>query len=203
MKRIIRSLAIIVFCMALRFVYSIPSADGKEEITIVIPAKVLAECINDVLPIEIATKENVQGVIRIEKIDELQLGLDTISFMASIHGTDVGYTGKIADLPASIRVGNIDTSCRCVASIRYDRETYILYVKPTLREGGEERGLLWPLLMALLGEREYPIEIQRLRPIVAKVSNRAVTIDMEISDIYTVPNRLFIALSPRISSRDE
>jgi hypothetical protein len=203
MKRIIRSLALIVFCIVLPFAYSISSAEGKDEITIVIPAKVLTECINDVLPIEIATHEKISGLIRLEKIDELQLGLDTISFVASIHGTDVGYTGNIGDLPASIRVGNIDTSCRCEASIRYDKETHILYVKPTLREGDERRELLWPLLMALLGEREYPIEIQRLRPIVAKVSNRAVTIDMEISDIYTVPNRLFIALSPRIGSRNE
>jgi hypothetical protein len=203
MKRVIRSLAVIVFCIVLPFAYSISSADGNDEITIVIPAKVLGKCINDALPIEIATHEKISGVIRIEKIDELQLGLDAISFVASIHGADVGYTGKIGDLPASIRVGNVDTSCRCEASIRYDGETHILYVKPKLREGGEGRELLWPVLMALLGEREYPIEIQRLRPIVAKVSNRAVTIDMEISDIYTVPHRLFIALSPRIRSCDE
>jgi len=202
MKRIASTILAVIIGLSLSLTCSFASGDNSNEITMVIPAKVLAECVNDMLPIEITGDKKVSGELWVKRIDTLQLGLNKISFSATIRGEDIRYTGKIGDLPASIHVSSIDTSLRCEASIRYDREKDLLYVKPKILEEGKRGELMWPMLNALMGSKEFSVEIQRLRPIMAKFSNKTVTIDMDISNIFTANDRLFIALRPNVKTRN-
>lgn len=203
MKRITSTILTVSFCLLLSIPCSFARTDKRNEITIVIPAKVLEKSINDVLPIKITRDKEFSGVIWVQSIDRLKLGIDKVSFLANIHGEDIKYKGKIGKLPASLSFGSIDASFNCEASIRYDEEKNILYVKPKITEETKRREVLWLLLKALIGDKEYPVEIQKLKPIIARFSDKSVAINMDISDIYTVNDRLFIALSPNVKVSNE
>jgi hypothetical protein len=202
MKQIDGTLLAVIISLLLSLTCSFASGDNSNDITMVIPAKVLAECVNDMLPIELTGDIKVSGELWVTRIDTLQLGLNKISFSTTLHGEDIRYTGKIGDLPVSIRIDSLESSLRCEASIRYDRENDLLYVKPKILEEGKRGELMWPMLNALIGSKEFSVEIQRLRPIIAKISNKIVTIDMDISNIFTANDRLFIALRPNVKTHN-
>lgn len=203
MKRIATTILGSIICLCL----SIPSAFAtpgmKDEVTVGIPAGVLAQFINDVLPLEIRKNEKLSGSIWVQSIDDLKLGKDTVSFSVDIRGEDVRYRGKIGNLATTVEFGSIDASFKCEASIRYDREKHILYVKPITMEQRNKEEAPWSLLAALVAAREYPIEIKQLKPIIAKFSNRSATITLDISDIYTADNRLFVGIRPSVKERND
>ena len=190
-----------VICVSLLLVHSYAAADKNNEITIVIPARVLQGFINEVLPVEITTHEKVSGVLWIRSIGDLRLGLDKVWFTATIHGENITYRGKIGGLPANLRFGALDSTLNCEASIRYDGKKGLLYVRPKVVEEGKKDDVLWLLLVSLLSDREYPVEVQELKPIAARFSNKTIEIDMDISNIYTANDRLFIALRPTVKAR--
>lgn len=200
MERHRKAIGFIVICMSLFLVNSYAAADKNNEITIVIPARVLQGFINEVLPVEITTNKKVSGVLWIKSIEDLRLGLDKVWFTAAIHGENIAYSGKIGGLPVNLRFGAIDSSLSCEASIRYDSVKRLLYIRPKVVEEGKKGDVLWLLLVSILSEGEYPVEIQKLEPIAARVSNKTVEIDMDISNIYTTNDRLFIALRPTVKA---
>jgi hypothetical protein len=189
---------VLVLCASFLLVHSYAATDKNNEITIVIPARVLQGFINEVLPVEITTNKKVSGVLWIRSIEDLRLGLDKLWFTATIHGENIAYKGKIGGLPANLRFGAIDSTLHCEASIRYDSKKGLLYVRLKVVEEGKKGDILWLLLVSILSEGEYPVEIQKLKPIAARFSNKTVQIDMDISNIYTTNDRLFIVLRPSV-----
>jgi hypothetical protein len=203
MKGIIASILASVLCLCLFIPQSPATPDRKDEITVVIPAEVLARFANDVLPVEITKEQKFSGVIWVQSVDGLKLGINTISCSLRIRGEDITYTGKIGDLPASVSLGSIDAILNCEASMRYDEKKQILYVKPTIMGDANRGNVLWPLLVALIGEREHPIELQKLKPIMAQFGKKSLTIGMDISRIYSADNRLFIGIRPRVKQGNQ
>jgi len=198
-KRIPDIIFTLIFCLSLFIPSSFATTDERNEITIVIPARVIAKFINDVLPIEISKGKKFSGVIWVKSVDKLKLEIDKVSFSVNIYGEDIKYTGKIGKLSTSLSFGNIDTSFSCDASIRYDKEKNILYVKPKIVERGNRNKILLPLLLELI-DKEYPVELQKLKPIITKFGDKSATIDMDIANVYTVHDRLLIAIRPRVRS---
>ena len=196
MKKIIFHIVVLLLYLSLSLPSLYAANDKKDEITIVIPARIVAGFINEALPIEIEKKKAFSGIIWIQSIDNIKLGLNKGSFSVTMQGKDIRYTGKIGTLSTSVGFGNITISFDCEASIRYDKEKKILFVKPNIIEKGSRNELLGQLLAALTNDREFPVEIQKLKPIITKSSGKTVTINMNISNVYTVNNRLFIGIRP-------
>jgi len=162
----------------------------------------MAGFINDVLPIKITTGREFSGAIWIKSIDTLNFEIDKVSFRASLYGEDIKYTGKIGNLSASLTLGTIDTSLDCDASLRYDRGKRILYVRPKITERGNRNRILVRLLAELM-DKEYPVEIKKLTPLVTRFGDKSVTIAMDITNVYAVHNRLLIGVRPRVMSKNE
>jgi len=188
----------VILCVSFLLVHSYAATDKNNEITIVIPARVLQGFINEVLPVEIPRLEKVSGVLRIRSVEHLRLGLDKVWFTATIRGENIAYKGKIGGLPANLRFDTIESTLQCEASIRYDNKKGLLYVRPKVVEEGQKRDVLWLLLVSLFGDREYPVEVQKLKPIAARVSDKTLEIDLDISNIYTANDSLFIAIRPAV-----
>ena len=201
MKRIPSIIYASLFCLSFLIPYSFATTDGKNEITIIIPEGVMARFINDVLPIKIPEGKKFSGDIWVKSVDKLELEIDKVSFRANIYGESIKYKGKIGKLSTSLSLGSIDTSLNCGASIRYDREKRILYVRPKITERRDGDKALLRLLAELI-DKEYPLEIQRLTPLVTRFGDKSVTIDMDISNVYAVQNRLLIGVRPRVQSKN-
>ena len=202
MKRIPDIICASIFCLSLFVSYSFATTDEKDEITIVIPARAMVKFINDMLPIKIIKDKKFSGVIWIKSVDKLKLEIDKVSFSVNIYGEDIKYTGRIGNLSTSLSFGNIDTSLDCDASIRYDKEKSILYIRPKIVERRNRNKVLLRLLAELI-DKEYPVEIQKLKPIITGFGDKSVTIDMDISNVYAVHNRLLIGIRPGIKSKNE
>jgi hypothetical protein len=191
----------VVLCVSFLLVQAYAATDKHHEVTIVIPARVLQGFINEVLPVEITTKKEISGVLWVKSIDGLRLGLDKLWFTATIHGENIAYKGKIGGLPANLRFGALESTLHCETSIRYDSVKRLLYIRPKVVEEGKKGDVLRLLLVSLFSDREYPVEVQDLKPIAARFSNKTVEIDMDISNIYTTNDRLFIAMRPTVKTR--
>jgi len=190
----------VVACAALLLVHAYAATDKDNEITMVIPARILQGFINEVLPVEITANKKISGILWIRSIEGLRLGLNTLWFTATIHGENVAYQGKIGGLPANLHFGTVDSTLNCETSIQYDTKKHVLYIQPRAVEEGKKGDVLWLLLVSILSGRQYPVEVQKIKPIVAKVSNKTVEIDMEISNIHTTNDRLFIAMRPTVKT---
>jgi len=199
-KRYKGTLVAVAMGMWLFSAHSYAASDKGREITLVIPARVLQEFINEVMPVELTGHDKVSGILRIRSIENLKLGLNKVWFTVTIHGEDIAFKGKVGGLPANLRFGSLDSTLHCEASIRYDGNKGLLYVRPKVVEQGEKGNALWLLLMSLFNEEEYPVEIQKLKPIAARVSGKTVEIAMDISNIYTTNDRLLIAMRPTVKA---
>ena len=170
----------------------------KEEMTIAIPEELMVEFINDTLPVKITRKKSFSGVLWIESVDRLKLGNDKISFSMKIRGENIAYNKKIGKRPLELNFGDVRLAFDCEAAIRFDKGRNILYVRPEIiQEKTEEQGLV-PLLAALIEGREFPIEIQELEPIITRIGDKSLTINMDISSIFTLNRILFIGLRPKV-----
>jgi hypothetical protein len=188
-------------CLLLLSGHPYAASDKDREVTVVIPAGVVQEFINEVLPVELTDHDKVSGVLRIRSIEDLKLGLDRVWFTATLHGEDMAYKGTIGGLPADVRFDALDSTLHCEAAIRYDAEKRLLYLRPKVAEQGEKGNALWMLLVSLLSGKEYPIEVRKLKPIAASVSDKRLDIDMDIANISTANDRLFIAMRPTVKAK--
>ena len=170
----------------------------KEEMTIAIPEELMVEFINDTLPVKITRKKSFSGVIWIESVDRLKLGNDKISFSMKMRGENIVYNRKIGKRPLELNFGDVQLDFKCEAAIRYDRGRNILYVRPEILQEKTEEQALVPLLAALIEGREFPIEIQELEPIITRIGDKSLTINMDISSIFTLNRILFIGLRPKV-----
>lgn len=198
MKNIVTTIIISLFCFSLWVSTSSATTDKANEITIVIPVKVVARFINDILPIEITKHKGFSGALWIQSIDTLQLGVNKALFSVKLYGENITYAGKIGSLSTSLNLGTIDIPFNCEATLSYDKEKNILHVQPNVMKKENENELLYPLLKTLLHDQAYPVEIQKLKPLITELSDKTVTIHMDISNIYTVNNRLFIGIKPTL-----
>jgi hypothetical protein len=195
-KRYGRILAAVWVCIWLLSTHSYAASNKDREVVMIIPTGVLQEFINEALPVELTVHDKVSGDLWIKSIENLKLGLNKIWFTAVIHGEDIAYEGKIGGLSASFDFGVLDSTLHCEASIRYDAETRILYLKPEAVEQAEKGNAFLQLLTSLVSDREYPLEIGKIKPIRARASSKTLQIDMDIASLYTANDKLFIVAIP-------
>lgn len=172
---------------------------NKEEMTIAIPEELMVEFINDTLPVKITRKKSFSGVIWIESIDRLKLGNDKISFSMELRGENITYKRNIGKKPVEMQFGDVRLAFGCEAAIRYDKGRNILYVKPEINQEKTDEQVLVPLLASLIEGREFPIEIQKMEPIITKIGDKSLTINMDISNIFILNSILFIGITPKVN----
>jgi hypothetical protein len=205
MKKAIFSL-ILLLILGSHGVTSSYSAVGKEHrLTLVMPSTVLARVIQDVLPIQMAVND-LSGSVWVRSMEGLDMGQNRLSFLASISGKDLTYTVNVGSRPVSLALGDLDARCSFEASLRFDKLKNTLFIRPVIiqKPEGDDPKQLNPYLipvLALINDREYPIEVQKLEPLIADFANKSIQVNMDIADIYIADSRVFIEIEPRVKSK--
>ena len=172
-----------------------------KELTVVVPAESIAKFIQPLLPYSINIGKNFSGSFWIKSIENIKIVKGRVSFSAHIYGKDIEYSAKIGKQTASFKVGNVNLRNHWEASFRYDRSKKKLYVKPHI-EGPQNKqdfsqgDILIDTLFNALGDMEYPIDVNRIKPIATQLYNTELTINTDISDVYADNNKLFIEIIP-------
>ncbi len=174
-------------------------------ITMNLPEAVLADTLTKVLPLELDTSSNtLQGTITIIDIDELDLEDKKLSCRLKLRGDNLHLVTEISGHEIRLKVGNIELNFKCDASIRFDPKKQVLYVRPVIKDAKSSNGSgtddIGLTLLSLLNEREFPIALQDLKPLIAEASNKTITIKMQIADIRAVKNGLKMSLEPSITT---
>jgi hypothetical protein len=172
-----------------------------KELTVVLPAESITKFIQPLLPYSIDMGENFTGSFWVKAIEDIKITKDRVSFSAHIYGKDIGYSAKIGKQMASFTVGDVNLRNHWEASLRYDKIKKKLYIRPRI-EGPQDKNnlsqgdILIDTLFSALSDMEYPIDINRIKPITAELYNTELTINTDIADVYSNHNMLFIEITP-------
>jgi hypothetical protein len=172
-----------------------------KELTVVVPAESIAKFIQPLLPYRIVIGKNFSGSFWVKSIENLKITKNRISFSAHIYGEDIGYSAKIGKQTANFKVGKVNLRNDWETSLRFDKSKKELYIKPHI-EGPQNKqdfsqgDILIDTLLNALSDIEYPIDVNRIKPITAELYDTELIINTHISDVYTDSNKLFIEIIP-------
>jgi hypothetical protein len=172
------------------------------ETTVVVPAESIARVIKPMLPYRIDLGNNFIGDFWIQSIDNISLKKDRIFFASLITGKDIKYSTKIGKQTINFVVGDVNMPHQWEVAFRFDKHKKRLFLKPLITAASEADGwsqgdaLLNTLLVALTG-LEYPIDLDNIKPVSTELHNQLLTLNTDISDVYSADNKLFVELMPR------
>ncbi len=202
----IRSLAVacILFSASLLLPGPVSAADSRM-ITLTVPDTVLSQALDKSLPITIDTNsDTLNGAVTIIKISNLQLHDKGISCRVTLKGDDMHLNTEIGGHIIKLKVGSLQLGLQCNATLRFDPTKQILYIKPIISElkasSTAAQGDIDALLLAFLNNREFPVKMQQMEPLIAETSGKTINIRMRIAGIRTQQGVLQFDIVPQIQS---
>ena len=203
----IRSLAAacVLFSASLLLLPSPVSAADSRMITLTVPDTVLSQALDKSLPITIDTNsDTLNGAVTIIKISNLQLHDKGISCRVTLKGDDMHLNTEIGGHIIKLKVGSLQLGLQCNATLRFDPTKQILYIKPIISElkasSTAAQGDIDALLLAFLNNREFPVKMQQMEPLIAETSGKTINIRMRIAGIRTQQGVLQFDIVPQIQS---
>ena len=92
------------------------------------------------------------------------------------------------------------------AGLRFDPAKQMLYVKPVISDlqasSTTAQGDINDILMAYLNNREFPVKMQQMEPLIAETSGKTININMNIVGIHTRQGILQFDILPHIQSQN-
>jgi len=181
-----------------------PAAAGEQAATISIPDDVLLQTIRDGLPIPLeAQSQYVQGDVIVQSLEKLQVREKSLFLQGVVSARNFTLNTTIAGKEISMNLGSVQLPVTCELFLRFDNNKKILFVtpyfpKPTSMYSTDPADALL-LLLSSLGEKDYPVELGSIQPILAKVGTRTIPITLEPVDILTQKGLLLIKMRPMVS----
>ena len=172
--------------------------------TITIPDEVLFQTIKDGLPISLeAQSQFVQGEVIIQSLEKLLVREKSLYLQGVVSSQNLTMRTTIAGKDISMNLGNVQLPLSCELFLRFDGSKKVLFLMPrfprpkSMYTSDPSDALL--LLLSSLGEKEYPVELDSIQPILAKVGTRNIPIALEPVDIQTQEGLLLIKMRPRVA----
>lgn len=201
-----RRLFFIIWFVLLGLTSPNSQAEAEDSITLSLPESVIAKATKAILPLNIdANSDSIEGDITIINISDLQLSEDHLSCRLHLAGSNLAFLTEIAGHEIRLKVGSVEVDFKTYAAIRFDKKQQTLFIKPKVENvKGDDSGSnadIGKALVALLNGREFPINLQKLDPLIARAGTKTVTINSRIADIKAAPKRIWLSLTPEISAQ--
>jgi hypothetical protein len=196
--------AIILFLLSFLFPGQLTAGNM---ITLTVPDTVLSQALDKSLPIAIDTSSNtLSGAITIIKISNLQIQDKGVSCRIALKGDDMQLSTEISGHVLKLKVGSVHLDLQCNAVLRFDPAKQMLYVKPVISDlqasSTTAQGDINDILMAYLNNREFPVKMQQMEPLIAETSGKTININMNIVGIHTRQGILQFDILPHIQSQN-
>lgn len=178
----------------------------QDVISLTLPESVIARATKAILPLDIdAHSKTIQGDITIINISDLQLTDNQLACRLHLAGKNLALVTEVAGHEIKLKVGEVEVDFLTTALIRFDAEKQTLFVKPIVKNvpkpGKNANADIGQGLVALLNNREFPIAMQNLDPIIARTGAKTVTINTRIADIRAMPKAIGLSLVPAVSAK--
>ena len=208
MKRFFALAALVLgaaFCLGLSSTPTVAApAKAQEHILISLPESVLVKAIAAATPFSFdVASDMLHGAISVRGIHDLRLGNNQLQARLDLAGNNLEAVADLAGQRIKMRVGDVALTANVLAELRFDGKRQILYVRPTIDQsknagGNDDAG---NGLIMLLNGREFPINMQDIKPFIAEVGGKTITIATTVADVRASPKKLELLLTPEISSR--
>lgn len=194
------SVLLFVLCTLINCLTNPAEAAKNQPVTITLPATALHQTISDMLPLPLEQNgERFQGTITVDSISKLEINDNLISLQGQVSGKDIELTTNIGGQDIKLKLGKLVLPVTCDISLRYDQKEKTLFLTPRFQNpthgNSDSAQTLLPLLNAL-GNKEYPVALDKISPFNTKVGSRNVSVRLEPVDIEAANNKMIIKLRP-------
>ena len=191
--------------MGIVSLFSVSAKAADKPITLSLPESVIATTIRAVLPLQINNRaSNLKGDITIVEIGDLQISDGGLSAHIRLDGKNMALTTNIGGRDLNLNIGSVNLDVLADATLRFDPQKQILYIRPTVRNSGasnDSQASQVGSLISLLNGQEFPIGLQSLQPFVSQFGNKQVVINTRIVNVQPHRDMLELQLAPTVSTR--
>ena len=171
-------------------------------VTLTLPATMIKESVQSVLPLPIIPEGgHLQGRLVLDSISKLEMRDNGALVQGTVLGSNLALTTKVGNQSLNMKIGELTLPLTCDFTFRFDPGKKILYVTPRLQEPAPTRNAnadaVLPLL-ALLGNKEYPVSLDSLKTFTTKVGGQDISVAMEPVDIRIAAQQMVVKLRPRL-----
>ncbi len=194
------SLFFLILCCSL-LSGPIPPARGADlPVTITLPASTLQHTIASMLPLPLEQNgKKFQGTITVDSIRKLEIHENRIYLEGQVSGRDMQITTNIGGQDLKLNLGKLVLPVTCNIGLRFDPNKQTLFLRPQFQNpthgNANSAKTLLPLLNSL-GNREYPVKLDKISPLNASIGSRRISLRMQPTDIRAGDNILVVKLRP-------
>jgi hypothetical protein len=195
-------LAVLVFLIAQNL-----QADPEKShlITMILPDTVIAEALKRVLQLAFdSSSSGIEGTITIVGIANFRMKDGQILCRLDLMGNKLHFVTSVANQDIRLNLGSARVDFDCDARIRFDAARKTLFIRPTAGDVQSSSDLgkidIGQAIMLLVNGREFPVNLQDLKPIIAETSDKIITIRTNIVDIKAVEGALRVSIEPLVGT---
>lgn len=171
--------------------------------TVALPASVIKESLQDILPLKIDEPNRyLEGLLILTSIDKLVMGENSAIVQGVLAGKNLSLVTQVGNQDLRIKVGNLLLPLTCDLTFRFDQNAKTLFVKPSLRQPAPgsvtDMSNSVTSLLTLFNGREYPISLSSLQTLNFKVGSQDILVNMEPVDIRVTKGQLIIKMVPQL-----
>lgn len=181
------------------------AAKDPHFISMNIPQEVIDNALQEILPLTLeVASSRLEGAITIVGISGLQLHEGRIFCRLDLRGDDLDLITTVADQNIRLKLGSARLDFDSEAELRYDAALQTLHIKPIARDVRTDEALqngdIGNALLLFLNEREFPLMLEDIQPVIAEAGNKLITIETHIADIKAVEGALQFSLNPIVTA---
>ena len=200
----VRVIALFLICM-LFSLHGWADEPPADTITLTIPETVLSSVIATSMPIQlVADSDTIDGSVVIKNIENFKLGEQHASGLVTLVGEDIHIKTAVAGQSLRLKVGTMTLQFNIDAETRFDENTQTLYIKPTVTQlstdSSQTADELGNLLIGLFNGKEFPLNVDKLQPIITDTGSKKLMIQMHIKRLWIDENRVHLQLLPKFNA---
>jgi len=180
------------------------AADTDRPVTITLPDTVIKEVIHKALPVNVPIKsKTVLGSVSIDAIKNIKLHKNKLSGHVTLSGHKLNLVTNIAGHKLRMKIGSLTMSFQCEASVRFDAKEQTLFIKPVITElqaPDKAKTEVASLIAQLFNGREFPLQLNKLKPFSADAGDKVLNIAMRVKDVSVHPDEIHLHAIPEISA---
>jgi len=193
------------FILILIFPLQLNASDTHlDHLIINLPDKLIIKELKNALPIDITPESShFKGNLVITDIGSLKIEKNHIYIDLAVAGKNLYVTTKIGRKDVRLDLGSMDFHLHGKTALRFDSKKKILFIRPFINNvqssnKGQQETL--KLLLPLINDTQFPVSMEDLKPVTAKIREKPIQIFMNIVDIQLTQGAIKIYIVPHIKN---
>ncbi len=185
---------------------TVTAGERQDFITMHIPQSIIRQTLTEITPFSVkTTSKNLEGTITIARISKLKLEKNNIFARVKLIGDNLNIITQVANQNIRLQLGRAEVEIDCQVHVRYSAREKTLFLRPVANNFDPakalEKGDVGESLLVLFNNKEFPVTMQELKPIIAKTAYTSFIIQTRIRDVRVIKQAIQMIFTPRITRK--